>query len=273
MATRRMPLVLLLLLGPAGPARADLKITTRIGTDQDGSTCTRYIQGRNWRSQSRNAYGPQFFQIYNAGSRRFYTLDAAARVYTVRRMEPPKHTSLARRSESGKTISIYLDTVDTGERRWILGHWARHVIQSERRVSEPGSCSGGGDLRTTTDGWYIDLPAAFAGPAPAAPRYAYFGIASARCNGLVDRIDLHATGPYENGFALLSTWSTSAARHTPFRTEVTELDESPLDRTIFAPPADFHLVLFLPNQRPYSFLDTLRYGWARFMDTAEALLN
>jgi hypothetical protein len=44
----------------------------------------------------------------------------------------------------------------------MFGHLARHVIQSERRVPGPGSCSAGeGERRTKTDGWYIDLPGAY----------------------------------------------------------------------------------------------------------------
>src|ERR1035441_6202107 len=47
-----------------------------------------------------------------------------------------------------------------------------------------------------------------------------------------------------------------------FWAEVTELDEAPLDPKTFASPVGFHLVLALPNHRPYTFLDTLRADWA-----------
>jgi hypothetical protein len=164
---------------------------------------------------------------YNQGSnhQRIYTLDAATRAYTVTRVEQPKGASLQRASD----------------------------IQSERRVSEPGSCSGGGEKRIKTDGWYIDLPVA---------RTAYSAVAFAKCNDVTDHIEFHQTGPRENGFALLETRTASDSRGVTFRTEVTELDESPLDPKTFASPVGFHLVLALPNHRPYTFLDTLRADWA-----------
>jgi hypothetical protein len=90
---------------------------------------------------------------------------------------------------------------------------------------------------------------------------------------VTDHIEFHQTGPRENGFALLETRTASDSRGAPFRTEVTELDEAPLDPKTFAPPADFHLVLFLPNHRPYTFLDTLRAGWASLVSTAEVVLD
>ena len=164
---------------------------------------------------------------YNQGSnhQRIYTLDAATRAYTVTRVEQPKGASLQRASD----------------------------IQSERRVSEPGSCSGGGEKRIKTDGWYIDLPVA---------RTAYSAVAFAKCNDVTDHIEFHQTGPRENGFALLETRTASDSRGVTFRTEVTELDEAPLDPKTFASPVGFHLVLALPNHRPYTFLDTLRADWA-----------
>ncbi len=99
---------------------------------------------------------------YNQGSnhQRIYTLDAATRAYTVTRVEQPKGASLQRASD----------------------------IQSERRVSEPGSCSGGGEKRIKTDGWYIDLPVA---------RTAYSAVAFAKCNDVTDHIEFRQTGPRE----------------------------------------------------------------------------
>ena len=55
-------------------------------------------------------------------------------------------------------------------------------------MSEPGSCSGGGEKRIKTDGWYIDLPVA---------RTAYSAVAFAKCNDVTDHIEFHQTGPRE----------------------------------------------------------------------------
>jgi hypothetical protein len=251
---RRRPPGLLLLLTLVLPAQADLKIATRTGPCS--STSTRYTRGSNFRIDTQDAYGPQQIAIYNADQRRSYALDPASRTYTATPVDPPKPVeSLQRVSESRKTIDIYLDTVDTGERRRMFGHLARHVIQSERRGSE----------RIEIDGWYIDLPGA------RAAYYLGFGIAAH--TGTIDRIDFHRTGPRETGLALLETRTVSGSPGATFLTEVSELDESPLDPKTFAPPPDFHQVPFLPQHRPYTFLDTLRADWTSLVCSADELLQ
>lgn len=155
MTARSLPFSLLLLLSQAIPARADLKFTAWHGTQRQ----TQYTRGRNSRTEIGDAFGPQVIWIYNGDRQLRYALDPATRAYTVRRIEPRKPDPLLRARESGKAIDVYRDYVDTGERRWMFGHLARHVILSERRVPEPGACSAGqGEQLTKTDGWYIDLP-------------------------------------------------------------------------------------------------------------------
>jgi len=268
MTARFLPLSLLLLVGPAIPARADLKIVTHEGNCNE--TSTRYIRGRNLRIDMNFSYGPEQIVILDAEHQRSYTVDPRSRVYTVRPIEPWKPNPLLRARESGKTIAVYRDYVDTGERRWMFGHLAQRIILSERRVPEPGSCSAGeGERRSKTDGWYIDLPAAY----PQGHGYLMDG-GSGCPDGAMDRIDIHTTGPCEKGFPLLETVTLADRRGFTSRTKVVELDESPLDPKTFMPPADFHQVLSLPQHKPGTFLDTLRNRWAGLVCNtwAEALL-
>lgn len=231
MSQRFLPLSLLLLLSQAIPARADLK-----------------------------------FRIDNADRQNHHAPDPATRTYAVHPIEPWKPNPLLRARESGKTIDIYRDYVDTGERRWMFGHLARHVIRSERRVPAPGSCSGGeGEQRTKTDGWYIDLPAA--------PRGLGYLMGGPGCpEGVMDHIEIHTTGPRENGLTLLEV-STSSQGHGSTRSKVVEWDESPLDPKTFQPPANFHQVPSLPNQQRGTFLDNLRYRLAGCVSYAEEPLD
>jgi hypothetical protein len=269
MTARFLPLSLLLLLSRAVPAHADLKIVTH--ESNCSSTTTRYVQGRNVRIDTHFANFPQQIVIFDADHQRSYTLDPASRAYAVRPVEPWKPDPLLRVPESGKTIDIYRDYVDTGERRWMFGHLARHVIQSERRVPEPGSCSAGeGERRIKTDGWYIDLPAAY----PQGHGYVMDG--GAVCpNGALDRTEIHTTGHCENGFPLLETVTALPRNGFTSRTKVIELHESPLDPKTFMPPADFHQVPSLPQDGTSTFLDTLEYRWSRLVCNtwAEALLE
>lgn len=262
MVTRFLPLSLRLLLSQAILAHADLKIAIRRGISRE----TRYVHGRNSRTEIGDAFGPQWIYIYNGDRQLQYGLDPSTRTYTVRRVEPWKPNPLLRVRESGKTIDIYRDTVDTGERRWMFGHLARHVIQSERRVPQPGSCSAGeGVRRTKTDGWYIDLPDT--------QGHGYVMDGGMACpNGALDRIEFHFTGPRENGIALIETQTTDSRRVTS-RTKVVEWDESPLDLKTFLPPAGFHEVSSPPNRRHDGFLDTLRYRLSGLVIAAEDWLD
>jgi hypothetical protein len=263
MTTRFLPLSLLLLLTQAVRSRADLKITIRRGTQRE----TLYIQGRKSRTEIGDAFGPQVIWIYNGDRQLRYALDSATRAYIVHPIEAWKPNPLLRAPESGKTVDIYRDYVDTGERRWMFGHLARRVIRSERRVPELGSCSAReGEQRTKTDGWYIDLPSAY-------PQGQGYLMGSAACpNGAIDRTEIHTTGPREKGFALLEI-STSSEWHGSMRNKVVELDESPLDPKRFLPPADFHQVPSLPNQRRDSFLENLRYRLSWWVSAAEEWLD
>jgi hypothetical protein len=263
MTTRFLALSLLLWLSPAVPAHADLKLTIRRGTQRE----TLYIQGRKSRTEIGDAFGPQVIWIFNGERQLRYALDPATRAYIAHPIEAWKANPLLRAPESGKTIDIYRDYVDTGERRWMFGHLARHVIRSERRVPEPGSCSAReGEQRTKTDGWYIDLPSAY-------PQGLGYLMGGAACpSGAMDRTEIHTIGPREKGFALLEI-STSSESHGLMRDKVVELDESPLDPKTFLPPADFHQVPSLPNQRPNTFLANLRYRLSWWVSAAEDWLD
>lgn len=275
MIARSSPLWLLLLLGPL-PAHADLKITTRYGTGKHAAIRTRYIQSRNWREEF-----PGFVTISNADSRRIYLLDPAAREYTVRRFRMRQPVPAASRAkQSGKTVSVYFDTVDTGERRWMFGHLARHVIQSVRQVSEPGACEGPGELDIQSDGWYIDLPEANPRRGRSFLSFAYLSHPAAGSPQCGDHIEFHTTGPRETGYPLIQTLKESAqspgARYAGFTTshiEVTELTEESLDPKLFVPPPDFHLVLLLPGQTPLGFMNALQAGWSGLVQTVDALLH
>jgi len=263
MAPRFLPLSFLLLLSQAVPARADLRFTVRRGIQRQ----TEYRQGRNTRLEFGDAFGPQVIWIYNGDRQLWYTLDPATRAYTVRRAEPQKPNPLLRARESGKTIDIYRDYVDTGERRWMFGHLARHVMLSERWVPEAGSCSAGdGEQRMKTDGWYIDLPTAHS------QIHAYLGGGMFCPNGALDRTEIHTTGAREDGLPLLEV-STSPDWHYSMRNKVIELDESPLDPKTFLPPAGFHEAPSPPNQRRNTFLDHLRYRLSWWVSAAEELLD
>jgi hypothetical protein len=181
----------------------------------------------------------------------------------------PRAKSIALKP-SGKTYVINTDVVDTGERKEMFGHIARHLITKEKRIGGPENCYGG-NTKSEIDGWYIDYDAL---PLPQRPKTGISahlvthsgGIGSIHCS---DKIEAHRTGP-PTGFPLreTTTWpseapqSANGSSQSFSTTEVMEFVESPLDPALFEVPADFRKVdeLTDPTQRP---LQALTY-WERF---------
>ena len=171
---------------------------------------------------------------------------------------------------SGKTYVINTEVVDTGERKEMFGHIARHLITREKRIGGPENCYGG-NTESKVDGWYIDNDAL---PLPQRPKTGISahlvthsgGIGSIHC---FDKLEVHRTGP-PTGFPLKETtrWPSEAPQSANdfsqrfSTTEVVEFMESPLDPALFEVPPDFKMVkeIIDPTQQR---LQALTY-WERF---------
>jgi hypothetical protein len=216
-----------LLLLPVA-ALADSKIVSRQTVGQYENTSTYYRQGRSirWDIEDRA-------QIVNGDERRMYILDLRHRTWLEQQPRAGALLVLAswiqrppRVRESGKTVDVWYETTDTGERREMFGRTASHLITRERRVAEAGACGRSSEIET--DGWYIP-------PASRQRDSAYMLSSNSECR---DNVVTHGTRPV-NGVALLETVNDGTFQRT---TEVTEYSEQPLDRAVFAPPPDFRHV-------------------------------
>jgi hypothetical protein len=262
----RRLLLLFCLAACATPVHAGLKTVTRLTFDQHASISTQYVQGRNIRWEESAEFGAghhSIATIWNADHRSQYSLDLTAKEY-VDSQRPDFLLTLAtwirhppHFRDSGKTVNVYLETVNTGEQREIFGHTARHLITRERRIAEVGACSGNSEV--DKDGWYITL----SGPTVSyEASLQYIDVHPCR-----DRVVMHGT-KLRKGFLVLETttekspgqfgsspelWSTSR--------EVIELSEQPLDNNLFQPPRDFKRVDHLPGDRPMSWRERLGFEW------------
>src|SRR5438270_327705 len=160
-----MPLAMLLLyvttLTSPNPSIEGVKIVTRQITAGFTDTRTEYLAPdrlRNeWQSQMRDGSGPPMATIILRGERdRVFMLDLAAHEYVTYETDPRGSTVAMKRPmvDSGGTLQIWIENVDTGERKDLFGHTARHIITREKRVAGPGACSK--PSLSETDGWYID---------------------------------------------------------------------------------------------------------------------
>src|SRR5260221_710489 len=265
-----MPLAMLLLvywttLISPNPSVNGIKIVTRQVTGGFTDTRTEYLAPdrlRNeWQSQMRDSGGPTMATIILRGERdRVFMLDLNAHEYVTYETDP-RGSSVAMRSrpvvDSGGTLTIWIDTVDTGERKELFGHTARHIITHEKRIAGPGACSK--PSVSETDGWYID--------GAVMPEWRRqkntVGVVVAsevsagsndKCLNKMDKIEVHRTG-VETGFPVKVTTTlrseVTQADGTPrmlsstWGLEVVELKEGPLELSLFDVPKDFRRVEFL----------------------------
>jgi len=272
-----MPLILAIILSLnsmvfPGPAVNGVKIVTKQVTGGFVDMRTEYLtpdRMRNeWQTHAGEWSGPPMASIIQRGEHdRVYVMDLQAHEYVTYETDShgvPVSTQPKPVAESGGTLQIWIDSVDTGERRNYFGHTARHIITRERRIATPGACSRGSE--TETDGWYLDSTVV---PDWSQPKKNAYGVvvasvvsaepAANNCLDKVDKIDIHRSG-VEPGFPIkISTTvrsQVSGRNGTPrllassWGSEILELKQGPLDPSLFQVPSDFHQVENLKNWIP-----------------------
>lgn len=190
---------------------------------------TEYAQGDKQRVESND--GNHTTVTIRVDANRFYTLDLVAHTYVEFGSNSPDILLtlagwIARRPaprETGKTVDVYYEAIDTGERQEVFGRTARHLIFRERRVAEAGACSA--SSITAHEGWYLPP----VDPAPARGGHgAVLMAGDSRCH---DKLVWH--GQFANpGIAVKETFGD-------MRREVLELSNAPLDKSLFELPAGF----------------------------------
>ena len=139
-----MPKFLFLLLSltslaPAPPAVNGVKIVTRQVTGGFIDTRTEYLTTdrlRNeWQTQMGGHQGPPMASIVQRGDHnRVFVLDLQAHEYMTYETDSrgvTMGTDARPISNSGGTLEISIENIDTGERKEMFGHVARHIITRE----------------------------------------------------------------------------------------------------------------------------------------------
>ena len=290
-----IPLATLLLyvttLTPPNPSVDGVKIVTRQITAGFTDTRTEYLAPdrlRNeWQSQMRDGSGSPMATIIQRGERdRVFMLDLTAHEYITYETDPRGSTVAVKRPmvDSGGTLKIWIESTDTGDRKEIFGHTARHIITREQRVAGPGACSK--PSLSETDGWYIDGSVL---PEWHQQKKSNYGVVLAaevsagsndKCFNKMDKIEVHRSG-VETGFPVkITTTLTSEVPQADGSTrtlsstwgsEVVELKEGPLELTLFDVPKDFRRVESLRNwaaqpPRPLT-------GWEWFKEKVQEMFK
>jgi len=254
-----------------------IKMTIQFGNSGPSAQHTIYLQSDRKRMEFRNYLGekegPRLVAITRCDLGQMFELNLDTHEYTSAPY-PPKPFSRGEMEARGlpttikyvsdkPTLRIEVTTTDTGERKEMFGHIARHVLTTRKQIPLEGSHSE--PQEAVTDGWYIDSKPSDSKPVGSndidlsqrlscdrpwpkgGKSHAYLRAAGG--NQPIDRPEFVAVGEPETGFALDSVTTTKSTYALPDGTRkqsdvknemrVTQLESGPLDPALFEIPAGF----------------------------------
>lgn len=316
----------LFLLGiPLLHATENRGIKMKVQNDQAGLSNQRtvYWQGDRKRVEFRNAsgrkgtdeslqeiYGPRIVSITRCDLGQSFELNLDASEYSSRPYPPkpltPEEIKARGLQNSPKyvsekpTLRIEVTTADTGERKEMFGHMARHVITTRKQTPLEGSHSE--PQESVTDGWYIDSKSAGSKdgdskeidlnqqlscdrkwPTPK-KGHAYSYAILANGSQPREKPEFVTIGEPETGFAV-QTAMTSKNTYTQqdgtrkqsaskFEMHVVELEDGPLDPSLFEIPPGFKQVDHIEhNAAGGAFAGQPPDFWQRFKDNLAILFS
>lgn len=252
-----------------------IKMITRSGFVGNMSEHTIYLQRDRKRMEYQNStggprnpdgtlvihYGPHIALITRCDLGQAFELNLDAGEYSTS-MYPPQPLTQAQMEARGlkmrtfseeekPTVRMETTAVDTGERREMFRHTARHVITTVKQIPLEGSHSH--PEETVTDGWYIDLDQRIScdhkwleGKGVHAR---FVGWSSSQPPEKIEYVNI---GEAQLGFPLQQTTTSRGTYALPDGTkkesrwtgevEVTVLEEEPLGASLFEVPTGFRQV-------------------------------
>jgi hypothetical protein len=200
---------IIMLLCVSASASADLKVTRKTGAGGYSGQTTVYIKGARERTEM-----PTITTIRQCDLRRTIQLNERARKYVIvpdsegeaSTPTPSASSSTApsqgpNRTRRGAVVTYTVNTTDTGERKQMFGHTARHV-KTSTVMDAPAEACNPGHMEMESDGWYIDLAAG--GPSCDVDRPAPPPARTSRPD-CQDQIRYRTTGAGRLGFPVMVT--------------------------------------------------------------------
>ena len=273
---RYAPICLLLfgaqLLQTSMNSGTKMTIRTIFGGHPTDSTI--YLQGDRSRTEFRNAgaqrmtdgserwlEGPRLAMLIRCDLEQTFELNLDTAQYVATPYPPKPLTkeqiesfglNKPRTSRAQKpTFRIETTTKDSGERKEMFGHIARHVITTRKEIPLAGGQRQ--PQETVTDGWYIDFdPHLSCDRRMPRGTHAHAFFSATMNNQPAEMPEFIDIGEPETGFALRVVMTTKATYALPdgtkknteskYETLVTQFEEGPLDSALFEVPAGFKRV-------------------------------
>lgn len=248
---------IVLLLCVCASASADLKITRKAGAGGYSGQSTVYIKGARERTEM-----PTITTIRQCDLKRTIQINERARKYAIvpdsevgdATPAPARATPQGPKStRRGAVVTYTANITDTGERKQMFGHTARHV-KTTTVMDAPAEACSPGHIEMESDGWYIDFAAG--GPSCDVDRPTPPPTRSSRPD-CADQIRYRTTGSGRLGFPVMVTTkmkmggaqdgdedddpAVAAAMSNAMTStiEVTEISTVTLDPALFDVPAGY----------------------------------
>ena len=229
------------------PLAGDFKITFKQTVSGQTMQSTTMIKGQRERSEtsvSTGAYTMNTVNITQCDMKRTIQVNDRARKYLITPMDDGSSSSgtstaaprPAAPATRGGVVTMTVNTVDTGERKEMMGFTARRFKRTTMMESSPDSCAET-KMKIETDGWYINLEYGLSCPSNRAS-----STAMTTSSGCRDRYVYKTTGPSHIGFPLQETTTMYGADGSVTMTmtkEVVDISREPLDNALFDIPAGY----------------------------------
>jgi hypothetical protein len=280
-----------------------IKMTVQIGFDKNKSQYTSYIEADRKRTEHQNSMGggrhadgtldmrpgPHLVSITRCDLGQTFELNLEDREYLVFPYPPRPLTkteiaardlSVPRKIDSAApTVRIETTTVDTGERKELFGHLARHVITTWKQTLPAGLHAE--PQETVTDAWYIDLDTSttcdLRWPGDKGSHaHVRSGVALVKYE-FVDKGNAETGLAVERKIRSLRTLKTSNGTKTEIaytsELKITELTEGRLDPALFEIPPTFRQVDDINRNPPLTLADRWFYTQAWFRAVAKSVFK
>ena len=255
--------VLCLIVLIANGLRADIYEAIKVSSNGYITTTYKYGHHGSLRLWQTSNFRNHHIVIWNEEHQTAYELDPNTHEYR----EASKTDSIALFAkwiarphvrQSGKTVDVYHEVIDTGERRQILGQTAKHLHLRERRVAAPGACVE--SSVTEDDGWYIIFPEPDPGSLGTIANKPVFddyegGEISACRDTVITHGDFRSLG-------LLVFQEKNA-----FTLEVIALSSAPLDKSLFEAPRNYKKVDHFKGEVSLTWTGSLAWDWSQIIDS------
>lgn len=217
----------------------------------ENPSVTRKVEYRRGTMRREDSLGaattPSIADISNCETRTGSLIDLPAHEY--RNHKLVQFASEAQRNEylqkAGKAaVQVESKTVDTGERKLLFGHPARHLITTTKRA-DANNHTGGEEI---LDAWYIDHELPDRNCAPDFVRSEPYYVIGTTLVDYPDVAQFHHTGPLPTGLPVISKFTGKLAatkdgissRTITIEKTVEELSDSPLSPSLFQLPDGLH---------------------------------